>query len=81
MNELLETIGRQSQEEPVSDAMNPLLFDASWQSQEQAMAAEATNVDSKERQSTSDIFFHVWFWLGYTFWVSIVVFTVWRLAR
>jgi hypothetical protein len=94
MNELLETISRQSQEEPVSDAVNPVPSDPSGdtktvlvaeeqirQPQKQAVMAEVINMDSKEKLSTSDICINVWFWLGYIFWVGLAVFVVWRLAR
>ncbi len=94
MNELIETIGRQSQEEPVSDAVNPEPSDASSgtktvrvaeeqirQPQKQAVVVEVTNMDSKAKLPTSDICINVWLWLGYSFWMAMAVFVVWRLAR
>ncbi len=94
MNELLETIGRQSQEEPVSDAVNPQPSDAFSgtktmrvpeeqirQPQKQAVVVEVTNMASKEKLPTSDICINVWLWLGYSFWMAMAVFVVWRLAR
>jgi hypothetical protein len=74
MNELLEIISRQSQEEPVLEAVNPAASDPSSdtktalaaeeqirQPQKQAVLAEATNMDSKEKLSTSDTCINAWF--------------------